>query len=306
MFDTPPAVPPLRRVTGPDYTPAGVKLPIPAAWAPVIIQFDSDLEDAGVPASSRRTYRDVLAQLARFAVDGPFAQNRASLREFVAAHKHWSNSRRRSVRGALVRFYDWAVEEDHVEHNPARQLTTTKPTPPRPRPAPEDAYQRALVAAAPRERLMLRLAYELGMRRDEVSHAHTDDLWDALDGSGALMISVHGKGSKTREQAVPDSLAAMLRALPHGYFFPGKRNGHLSAEYVGRRIALLLPGIYHMHNLRHSYGTRLYAACGDLLTVQDALGHASPDTTRTYVAADNTRRLRELNNQLAGPRAVAG
>ena len=41
------------------------------------------------------------------------------------------------------------------------------------------------------------------------------------------------------------------------------------------------------HQLRHLYGTRLYAATGgNLLAVQQALGHASVTSTQIYAAID--------------------
>lgn len=284
--------------------PVGVRLPVPPAWAGPIASFLEDREAAGRPASSRRSYREALEHLARRTDAGPWEQTRDSLRAYIAAHRDWSAETRRARRGTLVAFYDWAVRDELMTANPARQLPVIKATDPHPRPAPEAVYQQALANAGPRERLMLRLSHELGMRREEVSWVHSDDLWQDYDGGWQLVI--RGKGNKTREQGVPEALARELRELPPGYVFPGRRDGHLSAQYVGRTVAALMPGSYRMHSLRHSYATRLYELSGDLLTVQDALGHASPDTTRRYIANDNRARLRSLNEAMAQPHRLAG
>lgn len=284
--------------------PIGVRLPVPDDWAAAIDGFLRDREAAGRPATSRRSYRSALEHLARRTPLGPWEQTKVTLRDYIASHSEWSTETRRARRSTLVAFYDWAVGDDLVAHNPARQLPKVRATTPHPRPAPDAVYQRALAAATPRERLMLRLSHELGMRRDEVSRVHSDDLWQDFD--GGWQLTIHGKGDKPREQGVPESLARELQALPYGYAFPGRREGHLSAEYVGRRIALLMPGNYTMHTLRHSYATRLYAMSGDLLTVQDALGHASPDTTRRYIASDNRQRLRSFNEAMAKPQRMTG
>lgn len=282
--------------------PVGVRLPVPAEWATAIHGFILDREAAGRPATSRKSYQSALEHLARRTPLGPWEQTRQSLREYIAGNPEWSVETRRSRRSTMVAFYDWAVLEEYVSVNPARQLPRVKPSQPHPKPAPEDVYQRALQAAPPRERLMLRLSHELGMRRDEVARCHTEDLWE--DYGGGWVLNVHGKGAKTREIPVPQSLARELSDLPHGFVFPGNRQGHLSAEYVGRRIALLMPGNYTMHALRHSFATRLYKASGDLLTVQEALGHANPETTRRYIASDNRQRLRGLVESMAQPQRL--
>lgn len=43
-------------------------------------------------------------------------------------------------------------------------------------------------------------------------------------------------------------------------------------------------GVDTPHPLRHRFATRAYAVDRDLLAVQTLLGHASPVTTRRYVA----------------------
>jgi integrase/recombinase XerC len=284
--------------------PIGIKLPVPALWESAIYDFLSDREAAGKPATSRRSYKSALEHLARGVTGGPFEQTRSTLREFIVAHPEWSNETRRSRRGTMVLFYDWAMEEGLMSVNPARQLPKVRASKPHPKPAPSDAYQRALQLAAPRERLMLRLSHEMGLRRAEVARIHSRDLWE--DYGGGYVLAVHGKGSKVREMPVPDSLARELTQLPEGFVFPGKRDGHLSAEYVGKRVAELLPGEIHMHHLRHSYATRLYQATGDIVLVQGALGHANPNTTMSYVLTDNMSKLRAQMEAMSAPQRIAG
>jgi integrase len=38
------------------------------------------------------------------------------------------------------------------------------------------------------------------------------------------------------------------------------------------------------HNLRHWFGTEVYAACRDLRVTQEMMGHANPTTTAGYTA----------------------
>src|SRR5690606_22561104 len=76
----------------------------------------------------------------------------------------------------------------------------------------------ALLAAPPRETLMLRLAAEMGLRRGEVAQVHTDDVLDDLIG---WSLVVHGKGGRDRVVPMPGTLARAIQDRPRGYLFPG-------------------------------------------------------------------------------------
>lgn len=203
--------------------------------------------------------------------------------------KTWARETRRGVRSSLRAFYGWAVATERTTHDPARSLPSIAPAQPNPHPTPDRAWAVALMAATPRERLMLRLAGECGLRRAEVAGVHSRDLVEDL---GGWSLVVHGKGSRDRMMPLPPGISAELRALPAGWAFPGDDGGHLSPRWVGKLVTRLLPDGYTMHSLRHRFATRAYGVGQDLLAVQRLLGHASPVTTRVYVQVpdDSLRR----------------
>jgi integrase len=203
----------------------------------------------------------------------------------------WRRSTVRSYRASLRSFYAWAALTGRVSVSPAEGLPAPGPTRPEPHPTPEDAYRLALAIAGPRERLMVRLAADLGMRRGEVCRVHSRDVHRDLLGWSLL---VHGKGDRTRVVPLPDDLARRLLALPPGWVFPGEVDGHLSARWVGRLVSRLLPVGWSMHSLRHRFATKAWGVDHDLLTVQELLGHASPVTTRAYVGADEDVKRRHV------------
>lgn len=261
--------------------------PMSESWDAALGAWVRSLRAAGRPATTIRTRRDHLRMLARHAGRrGPWTMTGDDLVDWTGAQP-WARETRRSVRSSLRAFYGWGVATRRVRTSPADALPSVAQRPPAPRPAPEDAYRRALQVAGPRERIMLRLAGEAGLRRGEVAQVHSRDLTrDELGWS----LRVRGKGDRVRVVPLTDDLAGELRGLPGGWAFPGQEHGHISPWWCGRLVARLLPDGLTMHTLRHRFATRAYAASSDLLAVQQLLGHASPATTRAYVLVDGAAR----------------
>ncbi len=242
-------------------------------------------------SESRETVRLRRAWLSRLALELPIADpwrvEYRDLAEWMARHR-WGRETARAARSSLRSFYRWAVLEDRTEHDPAKELPPIRTAPGMRRPAAEDSYARAVSSAAPRERLMLRMAAELGMRRAEIARAHAFDLSEHPDG---WWLDVHGKGEKRRTLPVPDDLARDLREQGSGWLFPGSIDGHLSVSHVGVLIGRQLPRGVSAHALRHRFATQAYGNTRNLLAVQLLLGHSSPTTTQRYVqVADTTLR----------------
>lgn len=238
-----------------------------------------------------------LDRLARSLRVDPLRVTPALLVAWAAGVAHLSANTRRSYRTTVRGFYGWAVEAGHLSTSPATALPRVRPAPPNPRPAPDQVYVPALAAAPSRERLMLRLMAEHGLRRGEVARVHSRDLLDDLTGWSLL---VHGKGGKERTVPLLDDVAALLRALPEGYAFPGRIDGHLSPKWVGKVVSRLLADDWTGHKLRHRAATAWWLASDhDVLTVGELLGHADPKTTRLYVKVPDDRLRAVVNGAAA-------
>lgn len=259
-------------------------------WILTVESWAAHLRAAGRPESTiyLRTYH--LRRLSKaMGALGPWEVTADDLSQW-ASEQRWSTETRRSVRSSVRSFYTWARATGRTTHDPAEGLARVKPSEPEPRPTPEDAYRLALAAAGPRERLMIRLAAELGLRRAEVAKVHARDLEKDLVGT---TLRVVGKGGRVRRVPMPEGLAATLREhCAGGWAFHSEHGGHLTPAHVGRLVSRLLPQGITMHSLRHRFATRAYAVATDLLTVQTLLGHSSPETTRRYVQLpdDSLRR----------------
>lgn len=263
-------------------------------WTWSIDAYLLHLAAGGSPDTTIELRRYQLRRLAKALPSGPLSVETADLVDWMAA-RGWSPSTLRSHRQTLRSFFGWMVLRGLRSDSPADALPTVKPPAPAPRPVGHDDYAMALDLAPPRERLMLRLAGELGMRRSEVARVHRDDMIRDLTG---WTLVVHGKGGKRRLLPLPDSLARDVLAEEPGWLFPGRVDGHISPAWVGKIIARLLPDGYSMHKLRHMFATDAYGVNRDLFTVQDLLGHASPVTTRAYVLTPDSAK-RQLVDELS-------
>lgn len=224
------------------------------------------------------------------------------------SRQDWKPETRRSNRAALHGFYRWAVDEGLIEINPARRLPIVRVPVGVPRPAPTPVLVRALKVASDRDRIMIHLAAFAGLRRSEIANLKWSDITPSN-------LRVTGKGGRTRTVPLVAALRLELEAErarreagSYGsgwrfgidplslYVLPGRDGiGPISADCVGRTLARLLGEKWTGHTLRHRFATAAYAVERDLLTVQQLLGHARPETTARYTAIpdDAARRAVE-------------
>ena len=271
-----------RPVTGPE------PLSVPPVWAEWIEGLRRFSLAGGRTQATVSTRANHLGTLSRWCDRlAPYEVEFGDRVDYLAERSHLRAETRRSIRGSIRAFYEWAVIDGRIVDNPAERLPRIRSTPPVPRPAPADAYADALDGADDRVTMMLRLSAELGMRRAEVACAHTRDLIE--DEHKDWWLLCHGKGNKERMLPLPRSLAAEICAYAPGdrYLFPSIGGGHLPPRYVGALVRRRLPPGVSMHRLRHRFATKAYSVSRDLLTVQRLLGHSSPATTQRYIAADD-------------------
>lgn len=260
---------------------------VPSPWREPIATWTVALRSAGRSPNTIATRTDHLRRAARALGGSPWTVTADQVTEWVG-RQEWGRETRRSVYATLRLFWSWAVATGRCEVSPAATLPAVQPEPPMPRPTPERVYRDALAAADGRERLILRLAAESGLRRAEIAQVHRRDVLEDLTGWSLL---VHGKGGRDRIVPVDDELAVLVRAAvmaSGGWMLPGDDHGHLSPRYVGILASRLLPEDWTLHTLRHRCASVAYSAERDLLGVQQLLGHASVATTQRYVRVPDT------------------
>ncbi len=152
---------------------------------------------------------------------------------------------------------------------------------------PEDFF-------ALRDRLIVEVLYCTGIRRAELAGMKIGD-WDR----SRALIRVTGKGDKTREVPVPDSLSVNLNIYlkqfreyytdnPGNLIFLTDTGQPMYLSFVNKVVRKELGGVKGItgkkspHMLRHSFATHLLNNGADLNSIKEVLGHSSLAATQVY------------------------
>ncbi|MCI6989682.1 MAG: tyrosine-type recombinase/integrase [Campylobacter sp.] len=150
-----------------------------------------------------------------------------------------------------------------------------------------------------RNKLIIKIIIYTGIRVSEALNLKHKDL--QIDGD-VYVIRIRGKGNKYRivmikRHLIDEDLSNLETNYLNkdGYLFVNKKGTKLTQAYVSRLVEQILfkNGIRKekngAHMLRHTFATMLYKKQKDLVLVQEALGHASLNTSRIYTHFDNER-----------------
>jgi integrase/recombinase XerD len=232
------------------------------------------------------------------------------------AYKH-EHSRASSANRRLVvfrRFYQWALREHWMPHDPTLKLMASK----QPQRFPTTLTEQQVVALldAPdvqtplglRDKAMLELMYATGLRVSELVALRTVQI-----GLSNGVLQVMGKGA--RERLIPfgqeaydwliqyqdQSRAAILKGQQSEDFFVTARGAGMTRQMfweVVKRYAHIAGVTVPLspHTLRHAFATHLLNHGADLRAVQMLLGHADISTTTIYTHVAR-ERLKNLHAQ---------
>ena len=137
----------------------------------------------------------------------------------------------------------------------------------------------------PRDNLLLKSMYYLGLRNSEVINLRYED----IDFINKTVKVVMGKGEKDRYVPVPsqeilDQFQAYTEDRRTGrVFLLTDRHLRRIVKNYAVKANIRNPGEIHPHTLRHSYATHLMNKGLPLNYIQELLGHSKIDTTTIYV-----------------------
>ncbi|MDO4674275.1 tyrosine-type recombinase/integrase [Campylobacter sp.] len=150
-----------------------------------------------------------------------------------------------------------------------------------------------------RNRLIIKIIIFTGIRVSEAIHIRLKDISEEGD---LYVIRIRAKGNKYRIVMIKRPLIEdLLKNVIINYLsedallFVNKKGAPLTQAYISRVVEQLLfrAGIRKQkngaHMLRHTFATLLYKKQKDLILVQEALGHASLDTSRVYTHFESSK-----------------
>lgn len=157
-------------------------------------------------------------------------------------------------------------------------------------PVADDVLRRLLAVCSVRDRAIVLLMLDTGLRVSEVAGIRLGDL--RADGT----LKVRGKGS--HERIVPVGSTARQTIVRYlGQRGPGQPD---DALFLGRKGEISTRGLQHMlrrlkgrvgvtgrlspHSLRHTFARSYLVNGGDVFSLQRILGHSTLDMVKRYVA----------------------
>jgi len=239
---------------------------------------------------------------------------KADIRDYLdyqATARGNSNATRARKLAAIKSFFNYLIETEELQTNPASSIKSPKIPEMQPEYLTEEECIRLLETIARRGRPQVRerdmaivvLFLHTGLRVSELTNLKLVNV--ALD-TGQIKITrkgnkeqyLHLNGETVR--ALANYLANRPKAL-NGKFFVGNNGGSLSRRYVYSivrrylKLAGIEKGKHGSHILRHTFCTRLHRKGVGPFTIKDLAGHRSLNTTMRYIKIENREQAEALD-----------
>jgi site-specific recombinase XerD len=193
---------------------------------------------------------------------------------------------------SIKAFWSWLEKEKIIKANPLASVPAPKLPKKLPKTLTEDQLRVVFKVANPRERLILEIFMDTGMRLGEFSGLMVDD----VDTRGGI-VKVFGKGGKERNVFISDETA--LSVETYRVFDrpdePARKELLLTCDgypLTAGRVEKILQRLgekagittrLSAHKLRHTFATLTLKYGGNLEYVRRILGHTDIKTTEIYL-----------------------
>lgn len=202
---------------------------------------------------------------------------------------------------ALKSFFNFLVESEYLEQNPAADLPRPRLPQKHPRYLCKEEVEKMLATfpddqspSALRDKTALMCLYYTGVRAKELVGLKKED----IDFKEKMVAVKKGKGGRFRRVPLHPLLESQLKkylaeapGLVNGYLFCNRQGLPISTDYVhhfveecARTAGLKKKVTPHM--LRHTFATHLYRQGVNIFTLAKLLGHAELRSTSIYTHTD--------------------
>jgi integrase len=183
----------------------------------------------------------------------------------------------------LKTIFNKAVEWGKIEKNPLQLVKKFKEASGRERILNIEEARRLIECASPSIRLVLIVALNTGMRRNEILSLK----WRDVDFVKGFILIDNSKSGKSRKIPMNATVFDILHDLPHTseyVFFNPKTKTHIKdikTAFSGACRRAEIKGL-RLHDLRHTALSKMVEAGIDLVTVSKIAGHSSIQMTMRY------------------------
>lgn len=213
----------------------------------------------------------------------------------------------------LKSFFKYAKGEGWIKTNPAYKIKSLKQPKRIVRDVPEKDLEKLFDESiyedsfeGKRDRVMMELFYQTGIRRAELINIRLGDI-----NYSDCTLKVLGKGNKERIVLFTPSLNVCLLSyveerkkmsvIDVDHLFITARGKKLYPELVYDRVNKYLSEVSSVdkkspHVLRHSFATHMLNKGADLNTIKELLGHANLNATQIYTHA-SIEKIKSVYNQ---------
>lgn len=253
---------------------------------PVVLEWAGALRASDRSEDTVRVYTEAVSLCARHAGKRPLELTSADVSVWLGRPGLSRNTRAAYYR-RLRAWRRWCKRTKRGKLRLLHGIDPVKGEKTPPKPVSEGNLAALLLACRDdEERMMIRLAAWMGLRRAEICKVEGDD-YDP----DAQTLRVTGKGRKTVVLPVPPVVADLAERMPRsGPWFRAPGGGHLTRTGMAFRMAALAeragcPEVT-LHQLRHRFATRLVKAGVQMFVVQQLMRHSSSVTTEGYALID--------------------
>lgn len=233
----------------------------------------------------------------RFAPDKITEVDVRSYRAYLMNVRQLKPSSIRRKLEAIRKFLDWAVKQDIISRNPAKEVEAPASVTLPPRSLSEKDFFRLRRSfykeGNERDIAIFEILANTGIRVSELCSLKLSDV-QISERKGKLIVR-YGKGQKYREVPLNSDARKALNE-----YLKSRADENNERLFLGERGPLTPSGVFRIikryardagvevspHQLRHTFARRLLQSGADIVTVQQILGHANLNTTAVYLKPD--------------------